>query len=89
MKRTRSIGPQGRADDDEHKELVELRRRNRVLEMENRDPQAGVGLFRQGERAPKIGFRLVRELADAYLANQVVDMHELSRGCYGTPQDAH
>ena len=28
-----------------------------------RDPQARLGLLRPGERAPKIGFRLVRELA--------------------------
>src|SRR3954470_8247118 len=47
----------------ETKELAELRRRNRQLEMEN-DSQAGGGVFRQGEHSPKVAFRLVHELAD-------------------------
>lgn len=36
----------------EHTELVELRPRNRVLEMENRDPQADQRLLRARERPP-------------------------------------
>jgi transposase-like protein len=41
---------------DERRELVELRRRTRVLERETRS-SSGQRLLRAGERAPKIGFR--------------------------------
>ena len=105
---------------DERRELVELRRRARVLEMENRDPQARERLLRAGERPPKIGFRLIHELAadgidvavtcrvlnvsrsgyyewrgrgpsqrdvaDAYLANEIRDIHAASRATYGAPR---
>ena len=61
---------------EEKKELAELRRDKRRLEMENRDPEAGGRVLRPGERSPKLAFRLVRELAD--------DRHSMSRwpaGC--------
>ena len=48
---------------DERAELVQLRRRQPGPGDGDRDPQAGHGLLRAGERAPKIGFRLVHELA--------------------------
>ncbi len=48
---------------DEHKELVELRRAAAGAGDGERDPQARQRLLRPGERAPKIGFRLVQELA--------------------------
>ena len=48
---------------DERAELVRLRRENRAQEMEIEILKRASGLLRPGERAPKIGFRLVRELA--------------------------
>ena len=48
---------------DERRELVELRRKNRVLEMEVEILKRASAYFARGERSPKIGFRLVRELA--------------------------
>ena len=47
----------------EKRELVELRRKNRVLETEVEILKRAQRLLRAGERAPKIGFRLVLELA--------------------------
>lgn len=84
-----------------------------------RDPQARQCLLRRGEPAPKMGFRLVRELAedgydvavarwlgvsrsgyydwlgrppsardlaDAYLANLIIDIHTMSRCSSGAPR---
>jgi transposase-like protein len=48
----------------EKRELVELRRKNRGPGDGDRDPQAGLGVLRPGERAPKMRFRLAQELAD-------------------------
>ncbi|WP_345182607.1 IS3 family transposase, partial [Nocardioides caricicola] len=48
---------------DERAELVRLRRELRVKEMEIEILKRASGLLRPGERAPKIGFRLVQELA--------------------------
>ncbi|MFQ5471852.1 MAG: IS3 family transposase [Dehalococcoidia bacterium] len=48
---------------EERAELVRLRRANRVLEMENQILKRAGGLLRPRERAPKMRFRLVQELA--------------------------
>ena len=53
--------PQGRAcRPSERAELVRLRRENRVQEMEIEILKRASRLLRPGERAPKIGFRLVQ-----------------------------
>ncbi len=48
---------------EEHKELVELRRRLRVLEMENKTLKRASAYFARENVLPKWGFRLVQELA--------------------------
>ena len=44
---------------DERDELVELRREARTLEAGERDPQAGGGLLRPGERPPKMIYTFI------------------------------
>ena len=68
----------------ERRELVELRRRNRVLEMEVEIlKRAQERVLRQGERAPKIGFRLVRELAaDGFDVAVACRVLKISRSAY-------
>ena len=68
---------------DERRELVELRRREPGAGDGDRDPQAGLGLLRPGERAPKIGFRLVHELAaDGFDVAVACRVLEVSRSGY-------
>ena len=53
-----------RLTSDEKTELAELRRKQAPAGDGERDPQAGGGVLRPGERPPKVVFPLVRELAD-------------------------
>jgi putative transposase len=57
-------GSPGRLGSGEKKELADLRRRTRQLELENDILKRAAGVFRAGERPPKVIFPLVRELAD-------------------------
>ena len=53
--------PRGPDRAEERDELVELRRETRVAEAGDRDPQAGGGLLRPGERPPKMTYTFIAE----------------------------
>ncbi len=56
-------GEQPGVRSDDRDELTRLRRENRRLEMENEILKRAAAFLREGECAPKMTFRLVRELA--------------------------